>query len=632
MPTSRTRTRIRLILAFILLCFLAIVAYLDLAGMPQWLKNNMLRRLSKGDLAFEVDTVHCHVLRALDMKGLRVFTYGQIGQPVVEAERVFFKIDPLAKVRDESIVPSVFFENVIVRPTLIGGDSQTEEGAYTELDIIIHLRNAEIGGLHIRELRARYQRTAEGVALTGLSATLQNDDGALLHLDGDIWYSRSDNVYSGEITIEGNPRLLVGPFADWGMRFTPELISRFEFKTSEPRCTVKFYRGGEDKRTWMANGRFWMEDGTYKGVEVMRADCTYDFQIGPTVRIFEVSPLLIVREEGLALGGLTFDGSEGNRALEFDLSSTIDPHALVEIVGVMTNMVSTNVLFEVPYRVNVKGLHDIKNPALSRMSADVDFGAIETGEILLSNVSFAWSRHGFVDSFDDMRALFCGGVLEGEGYLAKPVGSDVTSAFFSGDWRSIDLKTFADRLIGEDAHAFSGDMKGHLHLVGVTGAENHHSWAGNGDLRISGGQLLRLPVFGGLTKYMGKALPGVDLLLRQTDASASYRVSNERVLFDEVRVEGDVLSLLGKGQCDFDRELDFAVELTFFRGHTLVGKIVRLPTFILSKLLEFRVVGPMTSPHWYPVNFSKDLFERIGLKSSDRDRRPTSAPSEKAQD
>ncbi|MFT5473456.1 MAG: hypothetical protein ACI856_001788, partial [Kiritimatiellia bacterium] len=169
MPTSRTRTRIRLILAFILLCFLAIVAYLDLAGMPQWLKNNMLRRLSKGDLAFEVDTVHCHVLRALDMKGLRVFTYGQIGQPVVEAERVFFKIDPLAKVRDESIVPSVYFENVIVRPTLIGGDSQTEEGAYTELDIIIHLRNAEIGGLHIRELRARYQRTAEGVALTGLS-------------------------------------------------------------------------------------------------------------------------------------------------------------------------------------------------------------------------------------------------------------------------------------------------------------------------------------------------------------------------------------------------------------------------------------------------------------------------------
>jgi hypothetical protein len=124
MPTSRTRTRIRLILAFILLCFLAIVAYLDLAGMPQWLKNNMLRRLSKGDLAFEVDTVHCHVLRALDMKGLRVFTYGQIGQPVVEAERVFFKIDPLAKVRDESIVPSVFFENVIVRPTLIGGDSR----------------------------------------------------------------------------------------------------------------------------------------------------------------------------------------------------------------------------------------------------------------------------------------------------------------------------------------------------------------------------------------------------------------------------------------------------------------------------------------------------------------------------
>ena len=632
MLNSRTRMRIRLILASLLLCFLAIVAYLDLAGMPQWLKNNMLRRLSQGDLAFEVDTLHCHVLRALDVKGLRVFTYGQIGQPVVEAERVFFKIDPLAKVRDESIVPSIYFENVIVRPTLIGGGSGAKASATTELDIIIHLQNAEIGGLHVRELRARYQRNADGVALTGLSATLQNDDGALLNLDGDLWYSRADNVYSGEMTIEGNPQLLVGPFRDWGMRFTPELLSRFEFTTSAPRCTVKFYRGGEDNKTWMANGRFWMEEGTYKRVDVMRADCTYDFQIGPTVRVFEVSPLLIVREEGLALGGLTFDGSEGKRALEFDLSSTLDPHALVGIVGVMTNIVSTNVLFEVPYRVKAKGLHDLNNPALSRMSADVDLGSVETGKILLSNVSFAWSRHGFVNSFDDMSALFCGGVLEGEGYLAKPSGSDVTSAFFSGDWRGIDLKTFADRLVGEDAHAFSGDMKGHLHLVGVTGVENRHSWAGNGDLRISGGQLLRLPVFGGLTKYMGKALPGVDLLLRQTDASASYRVSNESVQFDEVRVEGDVLSLLGKGQCDFDRELDFAVELTFFRGHTLVGKIVRLPTFILSKLLEFRVVGPLTSPHWYPVNFSKDLWERLGLKSSDRDRHPKTPSPKKEKD
>ncbi|MDE0838646.1 MAG: hypothetical protein OSB41_06275 [Kiritimatiellae bacterium] len=632
MLNSRTCMRIRLILASIVLCFLAIVAYLDLAGMPQWLKNNMLRRFSKGDLSFDVDTLHCHVLRALDVKGLRVFTYGQIGQPVVEAERVFFKIDPLAKIRDESIVPSIYLENVVVRPTLIGGGSHAKEGAYTELDINIHLQKAEIGSLNVRELRARYQHNADGVSLTELTATLHNDDGALLHLDGDIWYSRADNVYSGEITIEGNPHLLVGPFRDWGMLFTPELISRFGFKASEPRCTVKFYRGGEDKKTWMANGRFWMEEGTYNGVDVLRADCTYDFQIGPTVRIFEVNPLLVVREEGLAFGGLTFDGSDGKRALEFDLSSGLDPHALVGIVGVMTNLVSTNVLFEVPYRVNVKGLHDINTPALSRISAEVDLGSIDTGKIQLSNVSFAWSRHGFVDSFDDMRALFCGGVLEGDGYLAKPADSDVTSAFFSGDWRGVDLKTFADRLIGEDAHAFSGDMKGHLHLVGVTGAANRHSWAGNGDLRISGGQLLRLPVFGGLTKYMGKALPGVDLLLSQTDASASYRVSNERIQFDEVRVEGDVLSLLGKGQCDFDRELDFAVELTFFRAHTLVAKIVRLPTFILSKLLEFRVVGPTTSPHWYPVNFSKDLWERLGLKSSDRDRPPKHAPPEKEQD
>jgi hypothetical protein len=34
----------------------------------------------------------------------------------------------------------------------------------------------------------------------------------------------------------------------------------------------------------------------------------------------------------------------------------------------------------------------------------------------------------------------------------------------------------------------------------------------------------------------------------------------------------------------------------------------------LSWLFEFRLRGTIDNPEWYPVNFSRDLLERVGLK------------------
>jgi hypothetical protein len=46
---------------------------------------------------------------------------------------------------------------------------------------------------------------------------------------------------------------------------------------------------------------------------------------------------------------------------------------------------------------------------------------------------------------------------------------------------------------------------------------------------------------------------------------------------------------------------------------------LRAITYPLSKLFEFRLKGTVSSPEWYPINFSSELLEKIGLKKSEKE-------------
>ena len=66
------------------------------------------------------------------------------------------------------------------------------------------------------------------------------------------------------------------------------------------------------------------------------------------------------------------------------------------------------------------------------------------------------------------------------------------------------------------------------------------------------------------------------------------------------------------------------------KEHSLVSKLVRVLTYPISKLFEFRLRGPLDDPKWYPVNFSLDLLERIGLRkrASSEEKDPPSREDE----
>lgn len=140
------------------------------------------------------------------------------------------------------------------------------------------------------------------------------------------------------------------------------------------------------------------------------------------------------------------------------------------------------------------------------------------------------------------------------------------------------------------------------------------SVTGDGHVSIKKGRVFMLPLFGGLSRFVTAMIPGLDFILRQSDASCAFVIRDGKITTDKILIEGDIISLIGDGSYDLNGSLEFNVRMQFLKQHTLGGMMLQKVTYPISKLFEFRLHGTLKNPQWYPVNFSSDLLKKVGLK------------------
>ena len=97
----------------------------------------------------------------------------------------------------------------------------------------------------------------------------------------------------------------------------------------------------------------------------------------------------------------------------------------------------------------------------------------------------------------------------------------------------------------------------------------------------------------------------------QTNASADFTITNGVLRSDNVRIEGKIFSVRMKGSYDAVRDdLDFKVQVQFFKQNSIVGKLLRPLTWAFSELLlDFRLTGPLDDPKWSYENIVKKMME-----------------------
>jgi hypothetical protein len=105
-----------------------------------------------------------------------------------------------------------------------------------------------------------------------------------------------------------------------------------------------------------------------------------------------------------------------------------------------------------------------------------------------------------------------------------------------------------------------GRLMANVELQGV--GRGTHTMMGKGNLRLHDADIYQLPLMVSMLKILSIKPPNATAF---TKSDIDFRIQGEHLLFDRINFNGDAVSLLGKGQMSFDRQLD----LTF---HAMVGR------------------------------------------------------------
>ncbi len=604
----------------VLLLVCGALVYTHAVGIPRWVVRLMREELAEAGLAFEASTVRLDVRRGVVLADARLFRVGVIGPPAAEARNIVLGLDVFSFLRQESALSSVMISDGCLRPSMLcerepeQAESRRVGRGGVPAKVRVTLERSEVLGIGVERLTFLLEDRGNTLACREVTGRLRRGDMA-----GDVSGSLSCNmatcVLDAHFETQFDPHLVLPVFEYFELPVTARLIRRFDFGSTPPRCEFNIHSEFGDSSSTALDGSFWFRDTSYEGVELLRGDGSLHVTMAGPSCVVVVDPLFLVRPEGMARGGFTLDYDRD--MVEFHARSALHPAALSRLIGVATNEVA-EWTFDGPVSMSAEGAADLTG--WERMDFTMEVAGRKWGysNLVAESCSCEAVFNGPTITVSDVKGVLFDGELEGEARFVAPVG-DATNTLYSykASLYRADFEQVARLLAGEQEDEYQGRFTMLLNASGHMGEDYAEVMVGSGRLGVDDGRVFMLPVFGGLSKYMTKIIPGLDFVLKQTDASTEFTIAGGRVRSEEINIKGDVLSLGGKGAYRFDRELEFEVQIRLLKSHTIGGRILRPLFYPLSKLFEFRLRGTMDAPDWYLINFSRDVLEKLGLKNKE---------------
>ena len=117
-----------------------------------------------------------------------------------------------------------------------------------------------------------------------------------------------------------------------------------------------------------------------------------------------------------------------------------------------------------------------------------------------------------------------------------------------------------------------------------------------------------IPVFGILSPVLDAIVPGMGSS-RASEGSAAFTITNGVVYSDNLEVRASVMRLQYWGHASLNGQVDARVQAELLRDTWVIGKVLSLALWPVSKVFEYKITGTLRNPKIEPVFF----FERIML-------------------
>jgi len=279
--------------------------------------------------------------------------------------------------------------------------------------------------------------------------------------------------------------------------------------------------------------------------------------------------------------------------------STADPQAIARMLGSKTAHMVESYHFVEPPHARVNGVIPIHDDGSQNLVFELDGGPFQWWKFTVPHIS--GQVHWWGDKLDihDIHAAFYDGSAAGEAEFdfAAAEGADFHFDFTVSD---VNLHSLLPDLSAR-TNRLEGTLGGQL-VVTSANTKNWSGWQGHGRAKLRDGLLWEIPVFGIFSPVLDGIVPGMGSS-RVSDASAKFSITNSAILTDDLELRSTYMRLQYRGSVDFKGNLDARVEAEMLRDTWVVGRIVSLVLWPVSKIFEYRVTGVLHEPKLEPLYY-----------------------------
>lgn len=176
---------------------------------------------------------------------------------------------------------------------------------------------------------------------------------------------------------------------------------------------------------------------------------------------------------------------------------------------------------------------------------------------------------------------------------------------FAATFANVNLPMLMAELAAR-TNQLEGWLNGQLVITKANSADSN-SWQGHGRARLRDGLLWQLPIFGVLSKPLDSIVPGLGSS-RFTEARARFKIANGVISSDDLEMRAPAMRLHYDGKVTLDGRVDARVEAELLRDTWIIGRVVSLALWPVTKLLEYEITGTLDQPKSEPVYIPRLLL------------------------
>lgn len=309
-----------------------------------------------------------------------------------------------------------------------------------------------------------------------------------------------------------------------------------------------------------------------------------------------------------------------------------DPRVVARAIGPRVGHIMEPYQFLEPPRGRVEGVIPMHHERDADLHFNVDAGALQIWRLKVPSVTGKIDWVGEHLSFRDVETpfYFGKGVGDADFDFQRDHGADFRFNFVVTD---ANLHFLADDLMNPGK---TNKLEGLLTArVSVTNASStdRQTWQGLGRANLRDGLIWDIPIFGIFSPVLDTIMPGLGSS-RAREASASFVITNGVARTDDLQIQTTMARLIYRGTIDFNANVNARVQAELLRNTWMVGPVISLALWPVSKVFEYEITGSLHHPKSAPLYLPKFFFMPMhpmqtwkDLTPSESDTTGTNAPS-----